>query len=339
MEKMDKIRLFGLDIYVPRRDDTPTPVQQSDQRDDHVVPAAAAADDDDDHDHVDTTLRLVVPRNMDRVRVYNPVPLQSFHPSMALDPSLQFGGNRPDENPYEEDALSLSLGVSRTNDLKKRGKQSKRKQNNVAAERKPAKRRRSADQELEPAIPSLEEIPRLLEKIQLSNGTNPVFLYRKSLQHSDVRADQNRLFLTKCEKLMEYLTEEERNTAIERKEGLEVFAVDSHERKFYKLHLAKWPSLTMMVLNSDWKKLVKRTTRAQRTGLKFGAIEETGSCILLSTSGDLQEQKLMIKAMLQVQALALPLPLPLAHPQLNRVVNQFIFSTFISAVGIDNEYS
>ncbi|KAL0436157.1 UNVERIFIED_CONTAM: hypothetical protein Sradi_0323600 [Sesamum radiatum] len=262
MEKnMDKIRLFGIDVYVPRRDDTPTPVQQSDQRDDQVV----AADDDHDHDHVDTTLRLVVaglvPRNMDRVRVYNPVPLQSFHPSMALDPSLQFGGNKPDENPSEEDALSLNHGVSRSNDVKKQGKLSKRKQNNVAgAERKqkPVKRRRSADQELEPPIPLLEEIPRLLEKIQLNNGTNPVFLYRKNLHPSDVRADQNRLFLTQCEKLMEFLTEEREHTANGRKEGLEIFAVDSHEGELYKLHLAQWPSLKMMVINSDWKKMVKK---------------------------------------------------------------------------------
>ncbi|KAL0395819.1 UNVERIFIED_CONTAM: hypothetical protein Scaly_0030300 [Sesamum calycinum] len=253
MEKMDKIRLFGVDIYVPRRDDTP-PVQQSDQ-------VVAHADDDDD-DHVDTTLRLVgpglVPRNMDRLRVYNPVPLQWYNPSMALESGLQFGGNRPDENP-----LTLNLGVARSND-EKRGKQLKRKQNNVAADekkRKPVKRRRSADQELEPEIPLLEEIPRrLLETIQMSNGTNPVFLYHKKLQHSDVRADQNRLFLTRCEKLMEFLTEEERNIVNDRKEGLEVFAVDSHDqREFYKLHLANWPSLTMTVINSDWKKMVKKS--------------------------------------------------------------------------------
>ncbi|KAL2239208.1 UNVERIFIED_CONTAM: hypothetical protein Sindi_0562000 [Sesamum indicum] len=255
MEKMDKIRLFGLDVYVPRRDDSP--VQQSDQRDDQVVAA-------DDNDHVDTTLRLVVeglaPRNMDPVRVNDPVPLRCLLPSMAVDDSsVQFGGEKPDEKPPEQ-ALSLNLGVSRSNG-KKRGKVLKRKQNNVAADErkgKSVKRRRSADQELEPAIPLLEEIPRLLETIQLSNGTNPVFLYRKELKNSDVRADQNRLFLTKCEKLMEFLTEEERNIVNGRKEGVEVLAVDSHEREFYKLHLAKWPSLMMTVINSDWKKMVKR---------------------------------------------------------------------------------
>ncbi|KAL0389855.1 UNVERIFIED_CONTAM: hypothetical protein Scaly_0342600 [Sesamum calycinum] len=260
MEKMDKIRLFGQDVCVPRRDDRP--VQQSDQRDDQQVVAAAA---DDHHDHVDTTLRLVVggpvPRNMDRRRVCNPVPFQSFHPSMALDSSLQFGGDKPGEKPSEE-ALSLTLGVPGSNDGK-RGEVLKRKQKSVAAEErkgKSVKRKRSADEELEPAIPLLEEIPRLLETIQTSNGTNPVFLYRKRLQHSDVRADQNRLFLTRCEKLMEFLTEEERNTATGRKEGLEIFAVDSHERESsYKLHLAKWPSLTMMVINSDWKKMVKKS--------------------------------------------------------------------------------
>ncbi|KAL0431513.1 UNVERIFIED_CONTAM: hypothetical protein Sradi_0777300 [Sesamum radiatum] len=242
MEKIDKIRLFGVDIYVPRRDDTP--VQQSDQ--------VVAADD-----HVDTTPRLIVaglvPRNMDPLRVYNPVPLQCFNPSMALD-----------EKPSEE-ALSLNLGrVSRSND-EKRGKLLKRKQNNVAArerKRKSVKRRRSGDRELEAAIPLLDEIyipRRLLETIQSSNGTNPVFLYHKRLQHSDVWAHQNRLFLTRCEKLMEFLTEEERNTVNGRKQGLEVFAVDSHDQReyFYKLHLAKWPSLTMMVINSDWKKMVK----------------------------------------------------------------------------------
>ncbi|KAL0461830.1 UNVERIFIED_CONTAM: hypothetical protein Slati_0070600 [Sesamum latifolium] len=251
MEKMDKIRLFGVDIYVPRRDDTPA--QQSDQ--------VVAADDDDDH--LDTTPRSVVaglvPRNMDRLRVYNPVPLQCFNPSMSVD-----------EKPSEE-ALSLNLGrVSRSNVDEKRGKVLKRKQNNER-KRKSVKRRRSGVEELEAAIPLLEDINipgRLLETIQLSNGTNPVFLYRKRLQHSDVRAHQNRLFLTRCEKLMKFLTEEERNTVYGRKQGLEVFAVDSHGRDFYfyKLHLAKWPSLRMMVINSDWKKMVKRNNASTGGG-------------------------------------------------------------------------
>ncbi|KAK4421735.1 hypothetical protein Salat_2124100 [Sesamum alatum] len=115
----------------------------------------------------------------------------------------------------------------------------------------------SVDQEPEPPIPSLEEIPRLLEIIQSTNGTNPVFLYRKRLENSDIQPHQNRLFLTRCEKLMEFLTEEERNAVNGRKEGIEVFAVDSHDKQeLYKLHLVRWPSLKMIVINSDWKKIV-----------------------------------------------------------------------------------
>ncbi|KAL6575951.1 hypothetical protein OROHE_000422 [Orobanche hederae] len=72
--------------------------------------------------------------------------------------------------------------------------------------------------------------------------------------------DQNRLFVNKREKLLEFLTEEERIRAFgredhEKPEGIHLIGIDIMGRE-YKLHLTKWGSLDKPVFNKEWYKLV-----------------------------------------------------------------------------------
>ncbi|KAL6570449.1 hypothetical protein OROMI_014963 [Orobanche minor] len=90
----------------------------------------------------------------------------------------------------------------------------------------------------------------------------PVFLYMKKLEESDVRKDQNRLFVNEREKLVEFLTEEERISAFGKKdekitkpEGIDLIGIDRMGRE-YKLHLTKWGSLDKLVFNKEWYKIV-----------------------------------------------------------------------------------
>ncbi|KAL6566232.1 hypothetical protein OROGR_001847 [Orobanche gracilis] len=100
------------------------------------------------------------------------------------------------------------------------------------------------------------------KKRRSPNGNQPVFLYMKKLEESDVRKDQNRLFVNEREKLVEFLTEEERISAFEKKdeeitkpEGIDLIGIDRMGRE-YKLHLTKWGSLDKPVFNKEWYKIV-----------------------------------------------------------------------------------
>ncbi|KAL6586492.1 hypothetical protein OROMI_001480 [Orobanche minor] len=103
--------------------------------------------------------------------------------------------------------------------------------------------------------------PELVQIIgPLMMDLNPVFLYMKKLEEWDVRKDQNRLFVNKREKLLEFLTEEERISAFgredhEKPEGIHLIGIDIMGRE-YKLHLTKWGSLDKPIFNKEWYKLV-----------------------------------------------------------------------------------
>ncbi|PIN00312.1 hypothetical protein CDL12_27184 [Handroanthus impetiginosus] len=170
--------------------------------------------------------------------------------------------NKPSEE--SQDKGTQNSSSSNMNSDENRGESVKRKGKRIAVRDdkygsksvKARKRSTIAPHKTTEPIPTIEQVPRLLGIIESQNWTQPVFLYRKKLQESDVRKDQNRIFLTQCEQLMEFLTEEERRTVYETKGGLEVYAVDQEE-KFYKLQLARWGSLGMLVLKSQWWKLVE----------------------------------------------------------------------------------
>ncbi|KAL2468848.1 Uncharacterized protein Fot_50424 [Forsythia ovata] len=100
--------------------------------------------------------------------------------------------------------------------------------------------------------------PRILQQIQWNGGTLPIFLFQKRLTNSDVKPNQNRLFLSrrdKPEKLMEFLTDVERNQVDSDIDGVEVLTIDP-KGDYHTLNLKRWHSIPMVVLKSQWKKLV-----------------------------------------------------------------------------------
>ncbi|KAL2490241.1 Uncharacterized protein Adt_25869 [Abeliophyllum distichum] len=101
-------------------------------------------------------------------------------------------------------------------------------------------------------------LPRILQQIQWNGGTLPIFLFQKRLTNSDIKSNQNRLFLSrrdKPEKLMEFLTDVERNQVDSAIDGVEVLTIDP-KGDYHTLHLKRWPSIPMVVLKSQWRKLV-----------------------------------------------------------------------------------
>ncbi|KAL8062046.1 hypothetical protein ABFX02_02G121600 [Erythranthe guttata] len=171
----------------------------------------------------------------------------------------------------------------------RRNKKAKSNEKKPAAEKKsPAKkskRKTNSDNEEAAAVP-LEEIPGLMEiinnnsknenenenenKNENENGSSssssnntrrPVFLYRKKLEESDVNPGLNRLMVNREEKMLEFLTEEERKDVLtprdqeEKPRGLELTGLDQNG-KLYKLCYKLWASLNKTAINKQWNKLI-----------------------------------------------------------------------------------
>ncbi|KAH6766620.1 hypothetical protein C2S52_017603 [Perilla frutescens var. hirtella] len=239
-----------------------------------------------DDDGVDTTPGL---SNSVDTRVYNPMPLRWYIPEggEGLSLGLEKGGkkkrcdvagkrrkrnngdvdstlgmsNSVDPRVYNpmprrwcmpEGDESLSLGLE---------KGGKKKRRNVDVVGKRRKLSINGDDDKAFVVPSIEEFPQVLKVIDQEEGckgSKPVFLYRKKLEDSDVRGDQNRLFLTKREKLFEFLNAAEVAAVDETTEGVKnIMGVDQQGKTYDKLWLKLWPSLNMTVINGgDWNKLV-----------------------------------------------------------------------------------
>ncbi|KAL7120666.1 hypothetical protein ACP275_02G135600 [Erythranthe tilingii] len=101
----------------------------------------------------------------------------------------------------------------------------------------------------------LEEIPGMIETIESHNGSKPVFLYHKKLEASDVSDHLNRLSINTPEILMSLLRDEERIAVTETRKGVQCMGIDKRGRSF-NLHLGKWPSLQMIVINKQWGRIV-----------------------------------------------------------------------------------
>ncbi|EYU27065.1 hypothetical protein MIMGU_mgv1a008472mg [Erythranthe guttata] len=120
-----------------------------------------------------------------------------------------------------------------------------------------SKRKTSIGNEEEAAVP-LEEIP---GSSSSNNTRRPVFLYRKKLEESDVNPGLNRLMVNREEKMLEFLTEEERKDVLtprdqkEKPRGLELTGLDQNG-KLYKLCYKLWASLNKTAINKQWNKLI-----------------------------------------------------------------------------------
>ncbi|KAH6777698.1 hypothetical protein C2S51_009010 [Perilla frutescens var. frutescens] len=218
----------------------------------------------DDHDgadavEVDTTLRLS-----------NYVAGNPTIPPAEINPPPPLGLFRPDFfDGVEDDEVdtTLSLRPPGSTDHNKSRKLLQAKKGKIKAEAdaddvgddRPKKRRsrrsnNGDDEDQRPLIP-IELIPGL-QNIVSGNGTRPTFLYRKKLAESDVRRDQNRLFATRRERMMEFLREEEAAVVDGGGKGLKIVGVDGGGKVYENLGLRKWASLKMTVINSDWWRLV-----------------------------------------------------------------------------------
>ncbi|KAL8555268.1 hypothetical protein ACS0TY_003177 [Phlomoides rotata] len=127
----------------------------------------------------------------------------------------------------------------------------KRKHHILGEEKKRSVKNRVSDSA--PEIP-----PELLRVVERREGvTEPVFLYQKKLEHSDTTKTHNRLFVNKRERLEKFLNEEESRIVNDTTKGLEKIVCVDARGNLYHLGLKIWPSLSQMVINSEWFKLVK----------------------------------------------------------------------------------
>ncbi|XP_047979287.1 B3 domain-containing protein At2g31720-like [Salvia hispanica] len=112
----------------------------------------------------------------------------------------------------------------------------------------------------------------LLRGIESRGGIGkPVLLFKKKLEKSDVGAHHNRLMVTRRERVMEFLTEEEA-AAVESGGGLGFVGVDDIGNVYHELVLKKWASMDMVVVNSvGWKKVV-----SNNKGIKGDVLEIWG---------------------------------------------------------------
>ncbi|EPS65832.1 hypothetical protein M569_08945, partial [Genlisea aurea] len=101
--------------------------------------------------------------------------------------------------------------------------------------------------------------------------TEPVFLYRKFMEDSDVNPYLNRLLLSGSDRLMEFLTDEER-VDVTNDKGIEISGLNASRREELPIHIIKWKSQTRPVFYKSWKEWV-RSNRVEQ-----GNIIEVWGC-------------------------------------------------------------
>lgn len=105
--------------------------------------------------------------------------------------------------------------------------------------------------------PLKEIIFPILQERPIPVISNPVLMFDTKLEYSDVGRNQNRLLITGDDRLMEALTEPERER--ERSEFLEVITMDPRGVE-YTMRLKKWPAEmggdAVVELGHEWFKLV-----------------------------------------------------------------------------------
>ncbi|KAL8546570.1 hypothetical protein ACS0TY_006338 [Phlomoides rotata] len=146
----------------------------------------------------------------------------------------------------------------------------KRKQHHILGE----ENKRSVKNRVSDSAPEIP--PELLRVVERRKGvTKPVFLYQKKLEHSDATKTHNRLFVNKRERLEKFLNEEESMIVNDTTKGLEKIVCDARGN-LYNLGLKIWPSLSQMVINSEWFKLVKENNAEHGDWIQIWGYREMG---------------------------------------------------------------
>ncbi|KAL7120686.1 hypothetical protein ACP275_02G137300 [Erythranthe tilingii] len=204
--------------------------------------------------------------------LYNPKPLQSFPPSMNRhhDISPNYNGRSEEKKkmkgkliiPHEEN-VSEPAPVRKKRTIKRRDKTLF-----ILGE--------SSSSSIPDTVLPLEEIPGMIETIESHNGSKPVFLYHKKLETSDVWDHLNRLSINTPEILMSILREEERIAVTETRKGVQCIGIDKGGRSF-NLHLGKWPSLQMIVINKQWGRIVNANNAVKGDWVEIWGYRVNGS--------------------------------------------------------------
>lgn len=221
-----------------------------------------------DHAEVDTTLRLstYLSRNSSLPPYVAPT-VPTAPPPRWLLPGFLDG--------VDDDEVDTTLSLRPPGTTSKKSRTPKAKRTRES----PCKKKCSAidDENQRPLIP-IEEIPRLHEALISRGGEQPVFLYRKKLEESDVKESQNRVLVTRRERLMEFLSVEEAAAADGGRRGLRIVGVDGGGNVYEKLKVSRWGKVT--VINSDWGRVVAANHGKRGDVVEIWGYRESGRACL-----------------------------------------------------------
>ncbi|KAL8062142.1 hypothetical protein ABFX02_02G127200 [Erythranthe guttata] len=206
--------------------------------------------------------------------LYTPKPLQSFPPSMNRhhDVSPNYNG-RSEEMKKVKGKLIITDQENVSEPAPVRKNRTIRRRDKTLFIRGESS---SSSSSIPDTVLPLEEIPGMIETIESHNGSKPVFLYHKKLETSDVSDHLNRLSINTPEILMSLLRDEERIAVTETRIGVQCIGIDKSGRSF-NLHLGKWPSLQMIVINKQWGRIVNANNAVKGDWVEIWGYRVNGS--------------------------------------------------------------
>ncbi|KAL8062119.1 hypothetical protein ABFX02_02G125100 [Erythranthe guttata] len=206
--------------------------------------------------------------------LYSPKPLQSFHPSMNRHHDVSPNNRRSEEMKKVKGKLIITDQENVSEPAPVRKKRTIRRRDKTLFVR--GESSSSSSSSIPDTVLPLEEIPGMIETIESHNGSKPVFLYHKKLETSDVSDHLNRLNINTPEILMSLLRDEERIAVTETRIGVQCIGIDRGGRSF-NLHLGKWPSLQMIVINKQWGRIVNANNAVKGDWVEIWGYRVNGS--------------------------------------------------------------
>ncbi|KAL7120667.1 hypothetical protein ACP275_02G135700 [Erythranthe tilingii] len=209
--------------------------------------------------------------------LYSPKPLQSFPPSMNRHHDVSPNNRRSEEKKKmmkgklilipDQENISEPAPVRKKRTIRRRDKTLFIRGESSSS---------SSPSSIPDTVLPLEEIPGMIETIESHNGSKPVFLYHKKLEASDVSDHLNRLSINTPEILISLLRDEERIAVTETRKGVQCIGIDKGGRSF-NLHLGKWPSLQMIVINKQWGRIVNANNAVKGDWVEIWGYRVNGS--------------------------------------------------------------
>ncbi|KAL8062122.1 hypothetical protein ABFX02_02G125400 [Erythranthe guttata] len=206
--------------------------------------------------------------------LYTPKPLQSVPSSMNRHHDVSPNHNRRWEEKKKMKGKLIIPDAENSGPVPVRKKRTIRRRDKTLSIR--GESSSSSSSSIPDTVLPLEEIPGMIETIESHNGSKPVFLYHKKLETSDVSDHLNRLSINTPEILMSLLRDEERIAVTETRIGVQCIGIDKTGRSF-NLHLGKWPSLQMIVINKQWGRIVNANNAVKGDWVEIWGYRVNGS--------------------------------------------------------------